>query len=173
MQAADPGHKVSSFTGSTDNIRRHFMDFHMAQWVHCCDDMKNKITAKNAVPRVATFRQDEGKPAPDIKAEEGVPRREFSREGFVDAIVEWIVADDQVRIFFIIYIIINVPQSLNVIENEKLRAIFLMLRSELRDEDIPKRTTLRKRVEEVFAEYLEKLESDMHKVRIFSAKKSE
>ena len=64
---------------------------------------------------------------------------------------------------------INIFQSLSAIENPKLRAIFLMLRSTLRDEDIPKRTTLRICVEEAFYEYLEALEKDL-KVRIFMIK---
>lgn len=36
-----------------------------------------------------------------------------------------------------------------------------MLRSELRDSDIPSRSTLKRRVEQVFEQYLKQLENDM------------
>jgi hypothetical protein len=52
-------------------------------------------------------------------------------------------------------------QSINVIENKQLRAIFLMLRSELRDQDIPHRTTIRKRIIEVWDEHLSTLEREL------------
>jgi hypothetical protein len=52
-------------------------------------------------------------------------------------------------------------KSLNVIECPQLRAIFLMLREELRDSDIPSRTTIRKRVDEVLDQHLAQLKRDM------------
>jgi hypothetical protein len=52
-------------------------------------------------------------------------------------------------------------QSLNVIECPQLRAIFLMLREELQDSDIPSRTTIRKRVDEVLEQHLAQLKRDM------------
>lgn len=48
-----------------------------------------------------------------------------------------------------------------MIENPELRAIFLMLRSELQDKDIPHRTTLRQHILERLDEYLERLSNDM------------
>lgn len=55
-------------------------------------------------------------------------------------------------------------QSINVIENPQLRAIFMMLREELRDEDIPHRTTIRNRILQVWDEHLDALANEM-KVR--------
>lgn len=52
-------------------------------------------------------------------------------------------------------------QSINVIESPQLRNIFLMLREELRESDIPGRTTIRKRIEEVLDEHLDQLEKDL------------
>lgn len=52
-------------------------------------------------------------------------------------------------------------QSLNVVESPHLRAIFLMLREELRDEDIPRRTHIRQRVSEVWEEHNSDLEDEM------------
>lgn len=52
-------------------------------------------------------------------------------------------------------------QSINVVENEQLRAIFLMLRAELTDSDIPHRTKIRKRIIEVWDDHLNSLESEL------------
>jgi hypothetical protein len=52
-------------------------------------------------------------------------------------------------------------KSINVIESPQLREIFLMLRKELRESDIPGRTTIRKRINEVLDEYFEKLQGEM------------
>ena len=55
-------------------------------------------------------------------------------------------------------------QSLNVIESPELRKIFLMLRHELRDTDIPHRSTLRTHILEALEDHLLTLEGQM-KVR--------
>ncbi|KAI0039264.1 hypothetical protein FA95DRAFT_1504405, partial [Auriscalpium vulgare] len=131
----DASHKVSAFsTGTaTGTLRRHLYTEHLPDWVRVCDESKIKITAAEALPFVNAHResvqpgrlQDAGKP--------GIPRKKFTNEAFVDALVEFIVADDQ---------------SLNVIESRHLRSIFLMLREELRESDIPGRTTIRHRIKE-------------------------
>lgn len=57
--------------------------------------------------------------------------------------------------------LLSYVQPLNVVESTELRNIFLMLRAELKDSDIPHHTTIRARVKEVVAEHLEQLEADM------------
>ena len=52
-------------------------------------------------------------------------------------------------------------KSLNVIKSEELCHIFLMLHKELKDTDIPHRTTLQSRIDEVIGEHLETLEKEM------------
>ncbi|KAH9911127.1 uncharacterized protein BXZ73DRAFT_108243 [Epithele typhae] len=64
-------------------------------------------------------------------AEEEQRRPSFSVDALVDAILTWIVSDDQ---------------SLRVVENQAFRNIILLCRNDLRDKDIPKRDTLRARV---------------------------
>ena len=54
---------------------------------------------------------------------------------------------------------------MNAIENRRLRDIFLMLKSDLADSDIPSRSTLRRRIEDMFEEHLKDLEREI-KVRI-------
>lgn len=93
-------------------------------------------------------------------------RKTYSREGFVDALLAWIVTDDQVCGRYLLDTS-STPahsetyQSLNVIESQELRHIFLMLRKELKDTDIPHHSTLRNRIEEVVKEHLVQLEKDM------------
>jgi hypothetical protein len=55
----------------------------------------------------------------------------------------------------------TVLQSMNVVESPQLRAIFLMLRSELRESDIPHRTLIRERILQVWDEHLDLLEAEM------------
>ncbi|KAF7328561.1 HAT family dimerization domain-containing protein [Mycena venus] len=124
-------YKFSTNT-STGILRRHLYEHHVDAWVEGCDRLKIQIKAKEA--------------ASTSTSEPGKKREQFSQEAFVNAIVEWIVGDDQ---------------SINVVENEQLRNIFLMLRSELKDSDIPHRTKIRKRIIEVWDEHLAHLESEM------------
>ena len=52
-------------------------------------------------------------------------------------------------------------QSINVIESPKLHAIFLMLREELKDSDIPHHTKIQKQIMEVWDEHLDVLQDQM------------
>jgi hypothetical protein len=52
-------------------------------------------------------------------------------------------------------------QSINVIESPQLRKVFLLLRKELRESDIPSRTTIRKRIEDTYQTHLEELSKEM------------
>lgn len=52
-------------------------------------------------------------------------------------------------------------QSLNVIESPHLRKIFMMLRKDLKDSDIPHRTTVRNHIKEIWDEHLSGLEAEI------------
>ncbi|KAJ7463230.1 hypothetical protein FB451DRAFT_463925, partial [Mycena latifolia] len=141
--------KLTTFSGSTSSgvLRKHLYENHLDAWVEGCDKLKITIKAKEAIKHVEEYRnrkQHTTGTAPNPKPE--TKRTAFSQEAFVDAIVEFIVGDDQ---------------SINVVENKELRAIFLMLRSELQDSDIPHRTKIRKRIIEVWDEYLDTLQREM------------
>lgn len=64
-------------------------------WISSCDKLNIPITGKAAQGTLQDYRARQGagtaKPAPD-----GKPSQKFTHEAFVDAIVEFIVADDQV-----------------------------------------------------------------------------
>ncbi|KAK6969568.1 hypothetical protein R3P38DRAFT_2814139 [Favolaschia claudopus] len=117
----------------------------------CRSCRQTKVVAKcyvchKALPHVEAYRGKQNGSNSGSTADSAKKQPPFSNEAFVDAIVEWIVSDDQ---------------SINVIENEKLRNIFLMLRSELKDSDIPHRTKIRKRVMEIWDDHLDHLQDEM------------
>ena len=59
-------------------------------------------------------------------------------------------------------------QSINVIESPRLRKIFLLLRQELKESDIPGRTMIRSRIEKAYEDYLKQLEEEMAVCILFS-----
>lgn len=153
-----PDHKISTFGRSTgiSVLRKHLSKNHIEQWVTTCDNLKIPITAKSAEEAVRIFRKE-----PDPTSLE-TERLTYSKEAFVDAIVDFIVGDDQVCnnfIFFAVYLI--KMQSLNVIESPHLRKIFLLLRKELKESDIPHRTAIRNRIEKAYSDYLQRLENEL------------
>jgi hypothetical protein len=52
-------------------------------------------------------------------------------------------------------------QAINVVESPRLKKIFLMLRKELKESDIPGRTTIRKTIDEMQESHLENLEDEL------------
>ena len=66
-------------------------------------------------------------------------------------------------LFVYLYFIIKIIriQPLNVIESSRLKKIFLLLHQELKESDIPGRTTMRNKVEKRLQDLLKKLEEEM------------
>ena len=104
IHESKPTHTISTFsrTTGTSNLRKHLYNDHLEQWVTSCDDLKIEITAKAAIPLVKSFCQE---PA-DTPLESECPK--YSKEAFVEAILEFIVGDDQVCAYFLISGKINV-----------------------------------------------------------------
>ncbi|KAI4294280.1 hypothetical protein K525DRAFT_213051, partial [Schizophyllum commune Loenen D] len=109
---------------------------HAPLWIAACDTLGIAITADVAQPAVREYRAEQGQPLPP-SAES--PRPPFSKSAFVDAICAWIAGDDQ---------------SINVVDNPLLRNIFLLLREELHDTDIPRRAKVRDRIMELYEEHV-------------------
>ncbi|THU82155.1 hypothetical protein K435DRAFT_692069, partial [Dendrothele bispora CBS 962.96] len=116
-------------------------------WVNACDHLGYPITAKSAQIKANAYRQQQGR-STQFSASENLDgsRCAFSSEAFVDAICEWIIGDSQ---------------SINTIESPRLRKIFLMLREELKDEDIPHRLHIRKRILEIWHRHLDDLAKEL------------
>ncbi|KAF7372181.1 Dimer-Tnp-hAT domain-containing protein [Mycena venus] len=144
------GHSTAFAFGlntSTGVLRRHLFEHHANEWIAGCDRLKIPIKAKDAQPAVEKYRRRQGQQFNALGTSSRTKgRRPYSHEAFVDAIVEFVVGDDQ---------------SINVIENESLRAIFLMLREDLQDSDIPHRSTIRNRIMQLFEEHLDRVASDI------------
>ncbi|KAH9920264.1 hypothetical protein B0H21DRAFT_668206, partial [Amylocystis lapponica] len=99
VQASKKDHVVKHYglgTG-TGPLRRHLYERHADDWISRCDQLHIPITAKEAQPAVADYRRRQGQNNTSTShSGQPVLRRPFSNEAFVDAIIEFIVADDQV-----------------------------------------------------------------------------
>ena len=67
------------------------MKEHLAKWVSTCDQNKIKINAQTVVKEVNAYCSEESTEPGALPAQVN-----YSREAFVDAILEWIIAEDQV-----------------------------------------------------------------------------
>ena len=63
--------------------------------------------------------------------------------------------------FFQLVVTLTFLQSINIVESPRLKKIFLLLREELKESDIPSHTTMRNRIEQVYEEHMEQLEGEM------------
>jgi hypothetical protein len=96
----EPRSKFSTNT-STSSLRAHLFKFHLDEWVEECDKRDIKITAAEAKPSVNSYRRQKGQTHSCPGADPGT-RKKYSNEAFVDALAEFIVADDQVTMFFLL-----------------------------------------------------------------------
>lgn len=154
----NPSHRVAIFGIGTgiSVLRKHLFSNHIDEWVTACDQAQIKITASAAAEAVRQFRKE---PASTQSESEQPP---YSKEAFIDAIVDFVVGDDlvSVKFYFIIKYLMS-TQPLNIIQSPRLRKIFLLLRQELKESDIPGRTTIRNRVEKAYQDYMQQLEKDI------------
>jgi hypothetical protein len=93
VQSSNPDQIVTHFGMNTGTsvLRKHLYTDHINQWVTTCDNLKIPITAQTAKEAVRKFRKEPT--ATPLESE----RPKYSREAFIDAIVDWVVGDDQVR----------------------------------------------------------------------------
>ena len=75
--------------------RMHLMKEHFDEWLQACAKMGIKISAQGALRYIAEHRPNGGSGG-SSGAASNVPRYTFSPEAFVDALITWITADDQV-----------------------------------------------------------------------------
>jgi hypothetical protein len=102
LHSADPDEPRSQFSTSTGTgtLRQHLCKFHLDEWVDECDKHGYKITAKEAQAAVDSYRRRKGQTRVQAGTDPG-PRKKYSNEAFVDALAEFIIADDQVTKFLI------------------------------------------------------------------------
>ena len=89
--------KIYKETTGSGNLRKHLYLKHSEDWFSHCDELGIEITSTNKElqSRLANYRQQHVqalKPAFD----KSISRQKYTPKAFVDAIVEFIVADNQV-----------------------------------------------------------------------------
>lgn len=90
------------------------------------------------------------------------PRKPFSPETFLQVLISFVVADDQVRCaVFSISLLLILFQSINVMECPEFRNLLLLLRPDLADKDIPHRTKLRESIIKAWKTWFESLKKDL------------
>ena len=93
---ADPTHNISTFglTTSTSNLRKHLYTEHIKEWIDSCKNFNIHITTAVALEAIRKYRNE---PA-DTPLESERPQ--YSKEAFIDAIVDFVVGDDLVQFLF-------------------------------------------------------------------------
>jgi hypothetical protein len=80
---------------STGVLRKHLYIHHMEEWLVECARLKISIKAKEALEAIAAFQGV--KPGSQTQQ-----RQQFTQEHFIKALIEFIVATDQVFSFFLL-----------------------------------------------------------------------
>jgi len=78
--------------------------------------------------------------------EPGVFRTKFTQQAFLEHLINFIIADDQ---------------SLNVVECPEFRQLLLLLREDLQDKDIPRRTKIRESIIKTWHAYFKVLKEEL------------
>jgi len=103
QHSVDATYKVFGFSHETgtSSLRAHLMKFHLGQWVDGCDQFKIPITAEISKRAVESYRASKGQSSSQSTSLKERPEdiREYSYEAFVDAITQFIIVDDQVRLW--------------------------------------------------------------------------
>ena len=80
-------------TSSSTTLRKHLAHDHIHQWLSICNQKGIKVTAKLVAWEIDEYHTSHGE---SVEHGSEATRQKFLKEGFIDAVVEWIVSDDQV-----------------------------------------------------------------------------
>lgn len=153
---AFPKNELPSYSPktATTGLRRHLTKKHVPDYTKACKDFGwdiHRDIDPDAGPLPA--------PANDLKE-----REHFTSEALLRHIINFIVADDQVgRIlkYLSIMILIFTHQSINVVECPEFRQLLLILREDLREEDIPHRDKIRSAIMKAWHAYYKVLKDEL------------
>lgn len=151
-----------SHTTSTTSLRPHIERNHLDYYLSI---YKEKGWAIQLPGLVSQARSQSAKEA---SASQVRRSGEFSQQKFHEHLLKFIVADDQVCdicVFFscslrLCFLVPN-HKSLNVVECPEFRQLLLLLRSDLKDTDIPRRTKQRELLLQAWKEYFQVLRSNL------------
>ena len=79
-------------------MRKHLANEHIELWVSICDQKGIKITASTVKRQVEAYCTACGQPLEDSESKSGATWQKYSQKAFVDAVVEWVVVDNQVHL---------------------------------------------------------------------------
>ncbi|KAJ8457523.1 hypothetical protein ONZ45_g18279 [Pleurotus djamor] len=126
------GLRVHEFSLSTASggLRRHLYTIHLDEWVKSCDAAGIKIANVEALSHITELRYRENAATNGPR-----PREKYTPLGFLDVLAKCFATNDL---------------SINLIESPEFRDLFLMLREDFKDNDIPHRTSLHTRLKELW-----------------------
>lgn len=150
---------------STYGLRKHLCNNHLDEWAKQCKEKKLVIGGEEARAIVADYWRQRGEMVDGANSSQSNQARlSFTAENFIQAILKFVVSDDQVHIILqtqIYYQLIKFLQALNILENKSFRALLLLLRDNLNDSDIPHRSFLRTRIMSTWNQHLEDLRHEL------------
>jgi hypothetical protein len=82
-------------------MRQHLIDVHLDIWITMCEALGIEITTKKGQAALSKFNNST---RPKLTQPGSLPRQAFSPLAFKNALVDFIVADDQVRYIFMTHI---------------------------------------------------------------------
>ena len=157
--ASWPSHQTFRYSGSTSttSLRPHIVRMHRDLYLRIY-----KAKGWTILPGLASQVQSQAaKEASASRDTRPHGRVEFSGQKFHQHLLNFIIADDQVRDTCML----SCPlysckrQSLNIVECPEFRQLLLLLRSDLKDSDIPRRTKLRELLLQAWKDYFQVLHS--------------
>lgn len=98
----NPNHKVMEYSDTTGTtvLCGHLIDDHSDEWIPTCKALCISITAKDAQPALVEYEHWHGNPRLATTKTTTGTHMPFSNEAFVDALTEFIIADDQVLLLY-------------------------------------------------------------------------
>ena len=158
---ADPGswpQKVKfeySKKTSTTSLRPHIHNIHREKFLEARKKYKWKVLLPEEVSEARS------KAASEASGLRSQPEVKFNLPSFHQALLKFIVADDQVSelSFLTFSTVMCNHQSLNIVECPEFRQL-LLLHGNLKDSDIPHRTRLRELLLQAWKEYFQELRSN-------------
>jgi hypothetical protein len=90
---ADPTHYIFTFslTTSMSNLQKHLYTEHIKKWIDSCQKFNIRITTAAALEAIREYYKE-----PAVTPLES-EHPQYSKEAFIDAIVDFVVGDDLVQ----------------------------------------------------------------------------
>lgn len=137
-------------------LRGHLERYHEKEYLKACQENGWKVL-------LPTWLKKEKATFDATLQETKASRVSFTQEEFLQHLVNWIVANDQVRIWLIIssYFDRYFTQSLRVVEVPELCRLLVLLQEELSVEGIPGRTKIRSAIMESLEDFFKSLKNEL------------